>query len=314
MHAFVLGEHGAALRKDWPRPSAQPGWTRVRMRFAGICNTDLELLRGYMGFRGVLGHEFVGTALDGPLAGERVVGGINFACGECLDCRADAERHCASRSVLGILGADGAFAEEFLIPDRNLLPVPHTLADRSAVFTEPVAAACEILEQLGTFATSRALVLGDGKLGILVSQVLAGAGFEVALVGHHVERLTWLERFGIRLATQRDKTRKFPLVVEATGSAAALAEAIAATRPRGTLVLKTTIAARHEVDLAPIVVDEIRVLGSRCGPFPPALARLTEGVVSVEELIDGVFPIARIQDAVHRARERGVLKILVENA
>jgi threonine dehydrogenase-like Zn-dependent dehydrogenase len=267
-----------------------------------------------MGFRGVLGHEFVGTALDGPLAGARVVGGINFVCGECVDCHAGAERHCVSRSVLGILAADGAFAEEFLIPDRNLLPVPDALTDRSAVFAEPVAAACEILEQLGTFTPSAALVLGDGKLGILVSQVLAGAGFDVTLVGHHIERLGWLERFQIQLATERDAARKFPLVVEATGSSGGLAEAIAATRARGTLVLKTTIAARHEVDLAPIVVDEIRVLGSRCGPFAPALERLAAGVVSVDELIDGVYPLKRIQDAVHRARERGVLKILVENA
>jgi len=224
------------------------------------------------------------------------------------------ERHCANRSVLGIFRADGAFAEEFLIPDRNLLRVPDEVGDRSAVFTEPVAAACEILDQLGTFDPGPALVLGDGKLGTIVSQVLAGAGFEVVLVGHHVERLSWLERFKIRLATERDPARKFALVVEATGCSAGLAEAIAATRPRGTLVLKTTVAARHEVDLAPIVVDEIRILGSRCGPFGPALERLAAGVVSVEELIDGFFPLTRMQEAIHRARERGVRKILVENA
>lgn len=314
MDAFVLGEHGVALRKDWPRPSARPGWARVRMQLAGICNTDLELLRGYMGFRGVLGHEFVGTALDGALAGSRVVGGINFACGECVECRGGAERHCPSRSVLGILCADGVFAEEFLIPDRNLFPVPDAVPDRSAVFAEPVAAACEILEQLGSFEAGPALVLGDGKLGALVSQVLAGAGFTVTLVGHHVERLAWLARLGIALAATREESRKYPLVVEATGSSAGLATAIAATRPRGTLILKTTIAARHEVDLAPVVVDEIRVLGSRCGPFGPALARLASGGVLVEELIDGVFPLKRMQDAVHRAREKGIRKILVENA
>jgi len=311
--AFVLGEKGASLRKDWPRPAARAGWTRVRMQLAGICNTDLELLRGYMGFRGVLGHEFVGTALDGALAGKRVVGGINFSCGECAACRAGDDRHCPSRRVLGILGADGVFAEEFLIPDQNLLPVPERVSDRSAVFAEPVAAACEILEQLGSFESGSALVLGDGKLGILVSQVLAGAGFKVTLVGHHVEPLAWLERFGVTLAGARDESRKYTLVVEATGSSTGLAAAIAATRPRGTLVLKTTIAARHEVDLAPVVIDEIRLLGSRCGPFGPALERLASGRLLVEELIDGVFTLKRVQEAVHRAREKGVRKILVEN-
>jgi threonine dehydrogenase-like Zn-dependent dehydrogenase len=189
VNAFVLGEKGATLRRDWPRPTAQPGWVRVRTTVAGICNTDLELMRGYMGFKGVLGHEFVGVACDGPLAGKRVVGGINFGCATCDECRTGSERHCANRKVLGILGADGVLAEEFLIPERNLLAVPAAVSDRSAVFTEPVAAAYEILEQLGTYEPGTALVLGDGKLGVLIAQVLASAAFDVTLVGHHIDRL-----------------------------------------------------------------------------------------------------------------------------
>jgi threonine dehydrogenase-like Zn-dependent dehydrogenase len=313
VNAFVLTESGAELRSDWPRPTARPGWARVRTRVAGICNTDLELMRGYMGFRGVLGHEFVGVALDGAFAGARVVGGINFACGVCDECRHGSERHCPRRQVLGILGADGVFAEEFMIPERNLLPVPRKVSDHAAVFAEPVAAACEILEQLGAYEVGPALVLGDGKLGVLVAQVLAGAGFEVTLVGHHVARLGWLEKRGVTLVPARNEVLRYSLVVEATGSAGGFADALAATKPRGTVVLKTTIASRHEVDLAPIVINEIRVLGSRCGPFGPALERLAEGAVSVEELVDGVFPLDRMDHAVRRASEKGVRKILVES-
>jgi threonine dehydrogenase-like Zn-dependent dehydrogenase len=270
-------------------------------------------MRGYMGFRGVLGHEFVGVALDGAFAGARVVGGINFACGRCDECRHGSESHCPQRQVLGILGADGVFAEEFVIPERNLLPVPGSVSDHAAVFAEPVAAACEILEQLGAYEVGPALVLGDGKLGALVAQVLAGAGFGVTLVGHHVARLGWLEKRGVTLAAARNEARRYALVVEATGSAAGFADALAATKPRGTVVLKTTIASRHEVDLAPIVINEIRVLGSRCGPFGPALERLAEGAVRVEELVDGVFPLQRMEHAVRSASEKGVRKILVES-
>lgn len=314
MKAFVLDSDGARLREDWPTPARKPGWIRVRTRTAGICNTDLELLRGYMGFRGVLGHEFVGTALDGPLAGSRVVGGINFSCGDCPICRQGYGRHCPARTVLGILDADGVFAEEFLIPEGNLLAVPDRIEDRAAVFTEPVAAACEILEQLGSsFDRGRALVLGDGKLGLLVSQTLASEGFDVTLTGHHVDRLAWLERRGVRLAGQIALAEKFPLTVEATGSAAGLEAAIRATAPRGTLVLKSTVAAKHKVDLAPLVIDEIRLLGSRCGPFEPALRKLASGAVVTEEMVDSVYDLSEIQRAIERASGTGVMKVLVEN-
>jgi threonine dehydrogenase-like Zn-dependent dehydrogenase len=313
VNAFVLDSAGARLRDDWPLPPNRPGWVRVHTRTAGICNTDLELLRGYMGFRGVLGHEFVGTALDGSLAGQRVVGGINFACGTCPTCREGQPRHCPTRSVLGILNADGVFAEQFSIPEKNLLRVPDKVGDRAAVFTEPLAAACEVLEQLGNFPRESALVLGDGKLGLLLAQTLRADGFDVTLMGRHLARLGWLEARGVRLESSLRDGVKFPLTVEATGSASGLESAIRATAARGTVVLKSTIAARHEIDLAPLVIDEIRLMGSRCGPFEPALERLSSGAIATEEMIDSVYDLTRIDEAVRRAGSPGVMKVLVEN-
>lgn len=312
MNAFVLDCAGARLRDDWPAPRPRPGWVRVQTRTAGICNTDLELLRGYMQFRGVLGHEFVGTALDGPLEGQRVVGGINFACGICSTCAAGQPRHCPTRSVLGILDADGVFADQFLIPQQNLLRVPDEVGDRAAVFVEPLAAACEVLEQLGNFPRQSALVLGDGKLGLLLAQTLHSDGFDVTLVGRHVDRLNWLEARGVHRESGVADGRKFPLTVEATGSANGLETAIRATAARGTVVLKSTIAARHEINLAPVVIDEIRIIGSRCGPFEPALARLASGAIATEPLIDSVYELTHIEEAVQRAGVPGVMKVLVE--
>lgn len=287
---------------------------RVRTRVAGICNTDLELVRGYMGFHGVLGHEFVGEALEGAYAGRRVVGGINFACGRCATCTAGLSRHCPERTVLGILGSDGVLAEEFLIPEENLLVVPDEVGDETAVFTEPVAAACEVLEQLnGTGSGGQALVLGDGKLGPLVAQALAGDGFDVTLVGRHLDSIAWIARKGIALADTIADGARFDVVVEATGSAAGLRAAIAATRPRGALVLKTTVAGAHEVDLAPVVINEISLIGSRCGRFAPALARLADGRIDVAPLIADRYALADVETAFSRASERGVRKVVVRN-
>ena len=241
--AFVLDSSGPHLVKDRPAPTvaAETGEVRVRMLRAGVCNTDLELARGYMGFQGVLGHEFVGTVLDGALAGRRAVAGINFGCGRCDRCKAGLERHCPQRRVLGILDADGAMAEELVVPERNLHVVPDTVGDDEAVFAEPLAAACEILDQLADMGRrpSGALVLGAGKLGPLIAQALAAAGHEVELVGRHLERLEWLRDRGVALRDTLPAGRR-QLVVEATGSAEGLAQAIGATEPRGTLVLKTT--------------------------------------------------------------------------
>jgi len=286
---------------------------RIKMLRAGICNTDLELARGYMGFSGVLGHEFVGLALDGHLAGQRVVAGIHFGCGSCAACAAGSSRHCPTRQVLGILGADGALAEEFLVPEANLLPVPDALDDDDAVFAEPLAAACEILDQLGENRhRGSALVLGAGKLGPLVAQALAADGFEVSMSGRHLDTVAWLGDRGVNLLDSIPSGARYELVVEATGSSEGLERAIALTVPRGTLVMKTTIAGGHEIDLAPVVINEITILGSRCGRLESALDLLRSGRVDVRPLIAARYRLDEVEEAFRRAAAPGTRKVLVE--
>ncbi len=239
-----------------------------------------------------------------------MVGEINFACGRCPWCQRGLGRHCPDRRVLGIAGADGAFAEVLALPEQNLHEVPDTLSDEVAVFTEPVAAACEVLEQLGDARPASALVLGDGKLGPLVAQVLAGEGVDVELVGRHVDGLSWLTARGVRVGA-RPRRARYELVVEATGRAEGLPEAIARTLPRGTLVLKSTVAGEHRINLAPVVVDEITVIGSRCGRFPPALERLERGRVEVRPLVAARYPLAQACEAIRRAGQPGVRKVLI---
>jgi threonine dehydrogenase-like Zn-dependent dehydrogenase len=312
MLAFVMAQDGPRLERERPSPeTSSPGMVRVRTLVAGICNTDLEIARGYMGFHGVLGHEFVGEALSGAWKGRRVVGGINFGCGACEWCHAGMSRHCPTRRVLGILGADGVLAEEFLIPERNLLSVPDAVSDEDAAFAEPVGAACEILEQLGGIERGDALVLGAGKLGSVTAQVLAASGFRVDLVGRHLEGLGWLGERGIRLVESVPDRRNYGLVVEATGTTEGLRVAIDCTRPRGYLVLKTTVAGSHEVDLAPVVIHEITIVGSRCGQFEPALDMLADGRVSVAPLVEARYGLADAAEAFAHAGRRGVRKVLV---
>lgn len=312
---------GARARiEDLPDPIREPDTAIVAVRLAGVCNTDLEIAKGYMGFRGVLGHELVGVVVDGPASwlGRRVACEINFGCGErdCSACAQRLERHCPRRRVMGILGADGAFAERVAVPVRNLHAVPDSLEDERAVFVEPLAAAFEILEQLDVERGARAVVLGDGKLGLLVAQVLALAGARVLAVGRHPDKLAMLAQREIetRLAADFDPDRapRADLVVEATGSPVALDLAIRATRPRGKLVLKTTTAERPALDTARIVIDEIELVGSRCGPFAPALAALAAREVDVAPLVDERFPLARGVQALERAAERGARKVLID--
>lgn len=298
-----------------PEPEALPEHALVRVSLAGVCNTDLEIAKGYMGFRGILGHEFVGEVASGPgeWLGRRVVGEINFACRRCPTCARGLERHCPSRTVMGIVGADGAFAELVRVPVRNLHVVPGSLPDEAAVFCEPLAAAFEILEQVRVEVGQRAVVLGDGKLGLLAAQVLALAGARVLAVGRHPEKLALLRRRGIEAVLAPDwRAEPAPLVVEATGSERGFELAVAATLPRGTLVLKSTIVSRPAVDLAPLVVHEIHVVGSRCGPFPPALRALESGSIDVAPLISDRVPLAAGADALRRAAEPGALKVLVD--
>jgi len=309
----LLFDGTAARVADLPRPAADAATAVVRVHLAGICNTDLELIKGYMGFRGVLGHEFVGTVADGPAAwsGRRVVGEINFACGQCATCLRGLGRHCPTRRVMGILNADGAFAEYVAVPLANLHAVPDEVADATAVFTEPLAAAFEILEQVRVEPGMECTVLGDGKLGLLVAQVLARAGARVLAVGKHDEKLALLRRRGIETARlERWNRARADLVVEATGSAAGLALAIAATRPRGTLVMKSTVAEPVALDLAPLVIDEISVVGSRCGRFEPALQALADGSVEVGSLIGARRPLGA--EALREAAQPGALKVLIE--
>jgi len=310
-------ENGAVrYAEDLARPRPGPDETRVRVVCAGVCATDLALARGYMKFRGVPGHEFCGLALDGPLAGRRVVGEINAACGTCPACRAGDDRHCPGRSVLGILGRSGAFAEELALPTQNLLAVPDDCPTDRAVFTEPLAAAFRIAEEIDLERGARALVAGDGRLGLLCAQVLALAGLEVVLAGRHPERAAGLSGIAHETGLLEEGAPRpephFDLVVEATGQPAVLPRALAAVRPRGTLVLKTTCERPTTVDLAPLVVDEIRLVGSRCGRFGPALEALASNRVRVEAMITDRFPLEQGVRALERAAEPDALKVLID--
>jgi threonine dehydrogenase-like Zn-dependent dehydrogenase len=287
----------------------------VRVHLAGICSTDLQIFRGYMGFAGVPGHEFVGSVSEGPkeLLGQRVVGEINFACGVCEYCRRDLGRHCSNRRVMGIRGADGAFAEYVSLPSENLHPVPENVADEEAVFTEPLAAAFEILAQIQLNPGDEVLVLGDGKLGNLCAQALRLTGAKITALGKHADKLALIKRAGVRTIELRDwQPRLFDVVVEATGSASGLELALGAVRPRGTLILKSTIAGQHQVSLAPIVINEISMIGSRCGSFPDALEALATKRVSVTPLIEKVYSLDDGLSAVNHAAAPGARKILLK--
>lgn len=314
MRALVWDGDKLALRSSQRVPAANDRMAIVKVHLAGICATDLQIFKGYMGFRGVPGHEFVGSVSEGPrdLLGKRVVGEINFGCGRCENCARGLSRHCPKRTVMGIHNADGAFADYVAVPAANLQFIPERVSDEEAVFTEPLAAAFEILEQVQLDPGDQALVLGDGKLGILCAQVLRLTGASVTALGKHEDKLKLIKHVGVRTISLADwQPRQFDVVVEATGSASGLELALGAVRPRGTLVLKSTIAGNHDVSLAPIVINEITVIGSRCGLFPPALAALEEKNVSVTPLIEKVYSLDDGIDAVKHADSRGTRKILL---
>lgn len=317
MQGLYLESGRLQYRAELPDPVPGPDDTIVEVLKAGICATDLALGRGYMGFVGVPGHEFVGRALDGPFAGQRVVGDINAACGSCPVCLGGDPHHCPERTVLGIVGHSGAFAERLCLPTRNLLPVPDEVTSDAATFTEPLAAAFEIGEQVDLEATEDALVVGDGKLGLLCAWALHLAGVRVTVAGRHPERLTLLPA-GVDVRTglveRRDGQESFGLVVEATGRASVLPAALALVRPRGTLVLKTTTESPTTVDLSLVVVNEVTLIGSRCGPFDRALAALAAGDVPVEGMIAGRYPLSEGEEAFARAGRGGVLKVLLDLA
>ena len=335
MHAFITKNHAlAAARK--PSPRLRRGWALVRVRLAGICNTDVEILRGYHNFRGTPGHEFAGEVVDvrgvgsrekKNWLGRRVAGEINIACAAlgfrrpCEFCRRGLKTHCARRKVLGIVAHDGAFAEFLALPIENLHAIPDTVSDEEAVFIEPLAAACEILARLRVNTFRRAAVLGDGKLAQLIAMVLVSTGIPVVMFGKHSEKLALARRNGIKTSLVRgDKTdlqrsatkQRFRLVVEATGSPIGLALGIALTEPRGTLVLKSTFHGAAPIESWPIVVNEITMLGSRCGPFAKAIALLRAKLIDPRMLVARTFPLSEASKAIKFAQKKGVLKVLLK--
>ncbi len=316
MHAVVLDQQSVTYRSDYPLSPAGTGEVPVRVTTAGICETDLQLLQGYMGFSGVLGHEFVGVAQDGPFAGLRVVGEINCSCHKCDTCRAGRPNHCPNRTVLGILNHDGAFADVVHVPQINLHPVPDRVSDDEAVFVEPLAAAFRIPMQMDLQRVERAVVLGDGRLGNLCAQVLKQSGCPVLVVGKHPSKLAVLESLGIegRLLEQATSERTADLVVDCTGSVTGLPTACRYVRPQGTIVLKSTVAGDSGPSLAPMVIDEVTVLGSRCGPFDRALRALAQREVSVLPLITGRFPLSEAVSALQAAAAPDHLKVLLDIA
>lgn len=292
------------------------GMIPVSVLTAGICETDLQLKQGYMGFQGVLGHEFVGIPQEGPLAGRRITGEINCACGRCDFCRRDLPRHCTSRSVIGILNHDGAFADILYVPQENFYAVPDELTTDRAVFTEPVAAACRILEQVQIDAKDRVVILGDGRLGNLCAQVLKTTGCSLCVVGKHQGKLDRLSALGIdtALLTSFQPSSDADYVVDCTGSPSGVELAIQTVRACGTIIQKTTVAGSQKLAMAPFVIDEIQLLGSRCGPFAPALEMLRTEQVLVDDLISARYALSDADAAFQHAEQGDALKVLFDIA
>jgi threonine dehydrogenase-like Zn-dependent dehydrogenase len=313
MRACVFDGRAVRVDSAFPDPSPAAGEIRIRLRLAGICRTDLEIVKGYMGFAGILGHEFVGTALEGRHEGRRVVGEINCVCGSCDMCAAGLPTHCRRRTVLGIDGRDGAFAEYLTLPEANLHAVPDDVSDRQAVFAEPLAAAIQIGRQVNLRPGQKIVVLGDGRLGQLAAQVLAAWGLRPTVVGRAPAKLAILRSLGIGTlaADQARPAKDADVVVECTGAAEGLAMALAFARPRGTIILKSTVADTAGLNLAPLVVDEITVVGSRCGPMADAVAMLARGEVTVEPLITGQYALDDAPEALAAAAQPDAIKVVM---
>ena len=321
MKALVCTDHGVKL-EDRPEPKPGPGEALLAVRTAGICNTDLEIARGYMGFRGVLGHEVLGeivgvgpdTELPDRLQGQRVVSEINCSCHRCATCLKGDHHHCDDRTVLGILGRDGGLAERVAVPVANLHAVPDEISDEAATFVEPLAAAIHALDDAPLRPGDRVLLIGDGKLGLLIGLSLSTRGDlgGATVLGRHTDKLAIAKKAGLDVAFDADFDRTgFDVVIEASGHASGLTRALGAVRPRGTIVLKSTYANAGGVDLAPIVINEIRVVGSRCGTFPRAIDAMRTGRIDPTPLIAETAPLSDGQRAFERAAEPGALKVLV---
>lgn len=316
MRALVF-DHQLRFETHHPLPEVAGGWAQIQVLKAGICGTDLEIINGYKGFRGVLGHEFVGTVAkcnDSHWIGRRVVGEITISCGRCGCCVGGMERHCLDRKVLGILNHDGCMAEYCALPVANLREVPSGLSDDQAVFTEPLSAACTILQQLPLEGTERVVVLGDGRLGMLCAWMLSTAVVDVTLIGRHPEKLALASWRHLKTALEGEgRQGAADVVIEATGRASGLAAAIALCRPRGTIVLKSTIASRSEINLTPLVVNEQTLIGSRCGRFEDGIRMLQDYPdLPLERLISARYPLEQGLAAFAQAAAPETLKVLIE--
>ncbi len=314
MRAITIRDDVLRYRDDLPEPIAAADEVVVDVTQAGICETDLQLVRGYMGFAGILGHEFVGIATSGSFEGQRVVGEINCNCRACPRCDSGLGNHCSKRTVIGIDRHDGAFAERIAVPQHNLHSVPDTVTDDEAVFVEPLAAAFEILQQVKVADSDRVAILGDGRLGYLCAQVIGSSTRRMTAVGKHRLKLDRFARIGVSTVNLDDVDAEpvFDVVVDCTGSVTGLPLALSLVRPRGTVVMKTTVASRHHLSLAPIVIDEITLVGSRCGPFDKALAALQERTVDVSDLITHRYPLEGAEAALESAAQHDSFKVVFD--
>ena len=318
MKGFIFNEK-LELRSDLPLPLPAVGEALIKVLFAGICNTDIEITKGYMGFKGIPGHEFVGivedvNGSDKSLIGKRVVGDINCACGkdDCEYCSRDLGRHCPERTTLGIYKRDGCLCEYAALPKKNLLEVPENIPSEIAALTEPLAAGFEILEQINITESTEIMILGDGKLGLLINHALSTTGAKITHVGKHPEKLKLVEKNGCSIMKLEDlPDKRFDMVVEATGSVSGFELSVAHTKPRGIMVLKSTIASERKIDLTQVVIDEITIVGSRCSLFQPAIDYMETGV-DLRPLISGVYPIDDGLSAFEEAKRKGSLKVLID--
>jgi threonine dehydrogenase-like Zn-dependent dehydrogenase len=314
MRALVL-DPGPVLCDDYPDPLPSSGESLIRVRMAGICGTDLELARGYLAFRGIPGHEFVGEVVDRAARAattKRVVGEINAACGHCDLCLANLGRHCSNRTVLGILGRNGAFAEYLTLPDSNLVELPNSIPDELGVFVEPMAAAYEIFEQIHLGRNEKILILGDGRLGAIVGLVLWAEGYDPVIGGHHAEKLELLAALSLKTELEQHLQPGFDTVIDCTGDPNGLRRAIELIRPRGLIILKSTAANAADLNLAPVVINEIDIIGSRCGRFAPAIEALASGKVDPRPLISAMYPLADAVAAIEAAKDPQNLKVLLK--
>ena len=308
---------GKNIRYEENYPDPKPGEVLVRINLAGICGTDLEILDGYMTYNGILGHEFVGTvekAENPSLIGKRVVGEINAGCGLCESCEKGMDRHCPNRTVLGILKRDGAFAEFLSLPEKNLHVIPDSITDEQAVFVEPLAAAFEIKEQVSLQPQWKVAVVGDGRLAQLIIRVLKLTCPNITCFGRHKSKFESLINIGVKIKIGIEKfdEQSFDLIVEATGSNSGFADTMKLIKPRGIVILKSTIASRENLDLTPVVVNEITLIGSRCGLFKPAIDALATGMVSVDSMIDSTFPLEKFSEAIEHTKKPETLKVFLK--